>query len=132
MVLEAHVLLCLTARFLKKSFFAPKMEKMCKNRVFWIYLKIFHYFFLNLVYKKVYYLLYSCANPIFEKNLALDCRIFRSTVSLKQNDEKASFFACWWKFMETKSWLKNIGLVVVNNWCGHAVLRTQSCISRRN
>ena len=36
-----------------------------------------------------------------------DYRIFKSTVSVEENDEKAWFFACWYKFMEIKSWSKN-------------------------
>ena len=36
-------------------------------------------------------------------------RIFKSTISLEQNDEKGWFFACWYKFMENRSWLKNSG-----------------------
>ena len=42
-----------------------------------------------------------------------DCRIFKSNISLKQNDEKVWFFACWYKFTEIKSWLKNIGVGMV-------------------
>ena len=30
-----------------------------------------------------------------------------------------------YRFIEIKSWLKNIGVSVVRNWCGHSVLRTQ-------
>ena len=33
-------------------------------------------------------------------------RTFKSNVSLEKNDEIAWFFACWYKFMEIKSWLK--------------------------
>ena len=50
-------------------------------------------------------------------------RIFKSTISLEQNDEKAWFFACWYRFMEITSWLKNIGVGMVKNGCGHSVLR---------
>ena len=53
-----------------------------------------------------------------------DYRIFKSTISLEQNDEKAWFFACWYRFMENRNWLKNIGVGVVKNGCGHSVLRT--------
>ena len=35
-----------------------------------------------------------------------DCRTCKSTISLKQNDEKVWFFGCWYKFMEINSWLK--------------------------
>ena len=38
-----------------------------------------------------------------------DYRIFKPTMSLEQNDEKAWFFACWYRFMEIGNWLKNIG-----------------------
>ena len=40
--------------------------------------------------------------------------------SLEQKDEKAWFFACWYKFIEIKSWLKNIGMGVVINGCAHS------------
>ena len=43
----------------------------------------------------------------------LDCRIFKLTISLEQNNNRAWFFACWYIFMEIKSWLKNIGVGVV-------------------
>ena len=39
-----------------------------------------------------------------------DCRIFKSTISLEQNDEKDWFFACWYKFIE----------IVVINECAHS------------
>ena len=53
-----------------------------------------------------------------------DYRIFKSTISLEQNDEKAWFFAYWYRFMENRSWLKNIGVAVVKNECGHSGVRT--------
>ena len=53
-----------------------------------------------------------------------DYRIFKSTISLEQNDGKVRFFACWYRFMEIRSWLKNIGVGVVKNGCGHSGLRT--------
>ena len=42
-------------------------------------------------------------NSLIQSN----CRIFKSSVSLEENDGKAWFFACWYKFMEIKSWSKN-------------------------
>ena len=45
---------------------------------------------------------------------------FLNQISLEKNDEKAWFFACWYKFIEIKSWLKNIGLDVVINGCAHS------------
>ena len=53
-----------------------------------------------------------------------DCRIFKLTISLEQNDEKVWFFACWYRFMEIKSWLKNFGVGTVKNECGHSGLRS--------
>ena len=32
-----------------------------------------------------------------------DCKIFKLTLSLEQNDEKVWFFACWYWFVEIKS-----------------------------
>ena len=52
-----------------------------------------------------------------------DCRIFKSTISLEQNGEKVWFFACWYKFIEIKSWLKNIGMSMVINVCSHSGCR---------
>ena len=43
----------------------------------------------------------------------LDCRVFKSTISLEQSNGIAWFFVEFkirWKFMEIKSWLKNTGL----------------------
>ena len=54
----------------------------------------------------------------------LDYRIFKSTITLEQYDEKAWFFACWYRFMESRSWLKNIEVDMVKSGCGHSVLRT--------
>ena len=46
---------------------------------------------------------------------------FKISISQEQNDEKAWFFACWYRFME--SWLKNIGVGMVKNGFSHSVLR---------
>ena len=48
-----------------------------------------------------------------------DCRIFTSTISLEQNDEKVWVFACWYKFIEIKSWSKNTGMGMVINGGAH-------------
>ena len=45
-----------------------------------------------------------------------DCSIFKSTISLEHIDEIAWFDACWYKFMETESWLENIGVGLVKKW----------------
>ena len=53
-----------------------------------------------------------------------DYSIFKLTVSLQQNDENAWSFAYWYKFIENKSWLKNIGMGMVKNRCDHFGFRT--------
>ena len=53
-----------------------------------------------------------------------DYRIFKSTISLEQNDEKAWLYACRHRFMKIRSWLKNIVVCVVKNGYGHSVLRS--------
>ena len=74
-----------------------------------------------MVYNEsLYYLLYSCTNPIFWKNLLpedmgqnvldqSDCRVFKSTISLEHIDEKAWLFCIFmqihgnWKLIEKYS-----------------------------
>ena len=51
-----------------------------------------------------------------------DCRIFKSAISHEQSDEKAWF--CWYRFMDIKSWLKNMGMGMVKNGYDHSSLRT--------
>ena len=53
-----------------------------------------------------------------------DCSIFKLTISLDKNDEKVWFFAYWCRFLETNNWLKNIGVGMAKNECGHFGLRT--------
>ena len=62
----------------------------------------------------------KCQNALGQS----DCRIFKFTASLEQNDEKAWLLAFWYKFMEIKSWLRNIRGGVVRNGCGHSGFRT--------
>ena len=71
MVLEAHVLLCVTeADFFLKKFCPKNGENGPKIGLFGFIGKFSHLFFLNLVYKESsYYLWYSCTNPILGKNL---------------------------------------------------------------
>ena len=40
---------------------------------------------------------------------------------IKQTDEIAGFFTCWYKFMDRKILLKNIGMgVIINDGFGHS------------
>ena len=105
---------------------------------FWFHLKFwFLIISLNLVYNESFYhLLYSC---ILEKSCGswdmdqnafcqIECRIFKSAISLEQNDESAWFFTCWYKFMEIKIWLENIGVGIVKYGCGHSVHGTLTLV----
>ena len=81
----------------------------------------------------LYYLLYSCTDPIFGRNVVPEIlakmlsanQIARFSnqlyMSLEQNDEKAGY-----RFMKSKSLLKNIGVGVVKNECVHS-----SCVTLR-
>ena len=60
------------ARFFRKKFFAQKLGKWAKNGPktgFLQFIRKFgHYILLNLIYNEnLYYLLFSCTNPIFGK-----------------------------------------------------------------
>ena len=61
-------------------------------------------------------------NALNQSDWSID--YFKLTISLQQNDEKVWFFAYWCRFIEIKSWLKNIGLGMVKIGCGHSGLRT--------
>ena len=52
-----------------------------------------------------------------------DCRIFKLTIYPEHKGEKTWFLACWYRLMEIKSWLKNIGVGMVKNGCGHTDLK---------
>ena len=61
-----------------------------------------------------------CQNALGQSN----CRSFKFLVHQEQKDELAWFFACWYKFIEIKIWLKYIRLGIVKNESGHSVPRT--------
>ena len=48
---------------------------------------------------------------------------FLNKLCLEQKDEKAWLFACWYKFIEIKNWLKNIGMGVLINGCAYSGCR---------
>ena len=51
-----------------------------------------------------------------------DYRIFKSTLSPQESDQKAWLFSCRHRIMEIKNWSKNIGVGVVKNGCVHSGL----------
>ena len=53
-----------------------------------------------------------------------DCRIFKLTISLEQNDKKYCFFALWYRSMEIKSESINIVGGMVKNGCSHSGVTT--------
>ena len=62
-----------------------------------------------------------------------DCRIFKLTISPEHKNEKAGFFACWYRLMKIKSWLKNIGVHMVSNGCGHSgLMALKLAVSKSN
>ena len=94
------------------------------NNVFWIWsLRKFYIFCCILA--QISYLeksgSWDMGKNVFGQS---DCRIFKSTVSLEENNERAYFFACWYIFMEIKSSLENIEVGMVKNRCGHSGHRT--------
>ena len=66
----------------------------------------------------------KCSCPIRLQN-------FKSTTSLEQNDEKAWSSAYWYKFIEIKKWLKNIGAGMVINGCAHSGCRTKINLTKK-
>ena len=131
--------------FLKK-YFCPKNGENGQKIKFLKFIGKYSLFFLDLVYNEsLYYLLYSCTNPIFGKSLVPKiCAkmllanqitgLLNQLISLEQNDAKAWFFACWYRFMEIKSWLKNIGVGMVKKWVWPLCSQDSKigCISRRS
>ena len=103
---------------LEKPFLPQKLGKWTKNRVFWIWRKISSLNFTQFVlyWKFILFAVLLHKSYIWEKagswdicQNALsqsDCRIFKYTISPDHIDETASFFACWYKFTRSKSWLK--------------------------
>ena len=129
---------CVAVRDRARFFLIFFLSQKCTQNFFFGFTEKFsHYFFLNLVYKESsYYLLYSCSNPILGKNPVLEIWAkmllanqivgFLNWLYILQNVKikKTDFFACWYRLMEIKSWLQNIGVDMVNNGCGHSGLRT--------
>ena len=79
------------------------------------------FFQKNPYLEKIQFLRYGpkCAWPIRLQD-------FKSTIAPEQNLEKVWFFACWYKFMKIKSWLKSSVVDGVRNDCvysGHRTLK---------
>ena len=106
-VLEAHVVVCVTARFFGE-------KKFPKSRPKYGFLSLSEnldiVFFLNLVYKEsLYYFLYS-TNPVFGKYPVCRIRLQNFWIAYisRINRWKAWCFACW-----------------IKKWCGHPSSKTQ-------
>ena len=123
--------------FLKKLFLPLKRGKYVKNWPEIGFLGVFgifsHNFFLNLIYNEnllfvvFFHKSHLDGSWVMGKNAygQSDCRIFKSTIPPEQIDEKALFFASWYRFMEMKIWLKSIGVGIIKSGCRHTGLRTQ-------
>ena len=123
-------------------------QKWVKDRVFWIYWKIWSIYFseFGLWRNFIITAVFLHKSHTFEKSGSWDmgqnaldqseCSIdyFKLTIYLEQNDEKAWFLACWCRLIEIKSWLKNIGVGVVKKWVWSLWSQDTKigCISRRN
>ena len=89
---------------------APAMRKNGLRIGFWIYWKIWSLIFseFGLWRKFILFGIFTHKSHILEKSEKSgeisEIRVKMLLVSLEQNDEMASFFACWYKFMETKHW----------------------------
>ena len=139
MVPETHVKLCMTEPDFPGNIFLPqKFGKWTQNgskTVFWIYWKIYSLIFSEFCLKiNFIFAVFFHKSHTWEKSGSWDmdqdaldqsdCSMFKLVVSLEHNDGKAWFFAYWCRFVEIKSWLKNIGVGLVKNGCGHSGLRT--------
>ena len=90
---------------------APKIGKNRKKRVFWIYWKIWSLDFTEFIlqYKYILFALFLYKSHIRENFCSWDmdqnifnqsdCRIFLSTISPEQINEKARFFAYWYNLI---------------------------------
>ena len=52
---------------------------------------------------------------------------FLDQISLEQNDEKAWFLACWYKFIKIKSWLKKVDWKVLYKM----IVSLSVCVARQ-
>ena len=120
MVLETHMKLCMTARFSRKNFFCPQNRENWPRRKpktgFSIIFAVFLQKSCTWENSGSWDMGQNAVNPS-------DCSIFKLTISLEQNDEKAWIFTCWHRFKEIKSWFKNIVMGVDKYGCGHSGLR---------
>ena len=142
-VFETYVVLCMTElEFLKKIFLLKKLGKWAEIGPEIGFLSLLKNIVINfsefcLQWKFMLFALFLHKSHIYEKSGSWDMgqnalgvynqsdwRTFKSTVSLEQIDEKAQIFSFYYRFMEIKSWLKNIGVGVVKNGCGYSGLRT--------
>ena len=104
MVLEGHVVLCVTEPNFLKNFLHRKWGKWAKKRVFWICWKIWALIFSEFSLYRTFILIivFLHKSHTWEKSGSWDmsqnvlsqsdCRIFKSIISLKQNGERALYF----------------------------------------
>ena len=107
------------------------MGKLAKNRGFFNLKKNFviNFHWILFYNENLYYLLCSCTNPIFGKNLVPEIYanilsanlIAKSFISPEHINETTSFFAFCYKFTQIKMQLKIFRLGMVKNECGKTV-----------
>ena len=128
--------LCVTARFFGKTFFAPKIGEMGQKYDFlnlnknlainfhWIF-SIMKTYTIYCVpapiayFGKILFLRYGpkCSKPIRLQDIYINY-FFRT------NWWNSLIFACWYKFIKIKSWLKFFWLGMVKNGCDQPGLWT--------
>ena len=64
MVLRAHVVSCMTARFFEKNVLPSKRVKLCRPRVLWMYRKV-HFFSYFFIFLSVWSIMKVCITVIF-------------------------------------------------------------------
>ena len=135
MVLGAHVVLCMTARFFEKNVLPSKQGKLTRPRDLWIYRTVEFFlsswFFIGLVYNEsLYYcnfymleqILYlqkfwffrygrKCSWPVRLRDFSISCRILKLAVSNKEINEVNWFLVCL-----SNSFLRNGSLGFSDLW----------------
>ena len=136
MVLEAHVVLCMTARFFEKNVLPSKRGKLTRPRILWMYGKIQSFFlvlnfFISLVYNEsLYYCNFcmleqisylgkfwflrhdpKCSWLIRLRDFSVNHRTLKLVVSTKEISKINWFLVCL-----SKSFLRNGSLAFSDFW----------------
>ena len=148
MVLETHIKLYMTDQIFQKKEFAPKIGKMdqkwAKNMVFWIYWKLFNFYWIYSIMKIYIICLIPAQIPYLEKFcfmrywpkcsknfLGGQCghRTLKLALSQEWIDGMKWFSACLCKFKKAKSYFNDFWVGLVKNGGGHLVHEPQNLLN---